>query len=375
MKKILLPSVVLLICSIWSPLSAQDDISNIFKSGVADLNKLAEGYLKPAGNSFAAGMGSNWYSTADTHSVLGFDLSIGVNVTQTPSSDRMFSLAGLTNLKPIDPSITQAPSFTGSGDGVLLRLMQPQYLSNGNANPLYNNGTGVITSFTTPSGLSQYVPSASVQLTLGLPLHNDLMVRFVPTVKTNGVETSLWGIGLKNNFKKFIPGFKLLPFDASVLVAYNKFDISYAFPASAQITPDKLVSGGLDYIPDPQSNAYTYLTQGMKMSASSVTANIIVSKKLLFITPYIGFGITKTTFDLTMAGNYPTLGDAVNTGNNTYKMQIKNVTDPVKISSSQTLSGATFGLRFKLLPILTAHAQYTMQKYPTASVGIGIGMR
>jgi len=373
MKKILLPTVALLICSTWS-LKAQDQINNIFKSGVADLNTVAEGYLIPGGNAFAAGMGTNWYNTAETHSVLGFDLRIGMNATMAPSSDQVFSLTGLTNLKTDNPSIKTAPSFTGKGDGVKLNLMQPRYLSDGTTeNPLYKNGTGVITSFTSPGGISQYVPSASLQLTVGLPLHNDLMIRLVPTVTTNGVEASVWGVGLKNNFLKLIPGLKMLPFDAAVMLAYNQLDLKYAFPASARIEPQDLVDQDMEYIPDPNSSDYT--TQGMKMSASALTANVIVSKKLLFLTPYVGFGITQTSFDLKMAGNYPTLGDPVYTGNNTYKMTIKNLTDPIAISSKQVMPGATIGLRFKVLFVLTAHAQYTFQKYPTASVGFAIGMR
>jgi len=374
MKKIFLPALFFLICSAWTSLKAQDQISTIFKSGVADLNTVANGYLIPGGNAFAAGMGTNWYNTADTHSVLGFDLRIGVNSTQSPASDQFFSLTGLTNLKTNNSGITTAPSFTGKGNGVQLNLMQPRFMSDGTTeNPLYKNGTGVITSFTSPEGISQYVPSASLQLTVGLPLHNDLMIRLVPTVKTNGVEASVWGIGVKNNFIKLIPGLKLLPFDAAVMLAYNQLDLKYAFPASAQITPEDLVSQDMGYIPDPNSNDYT--TQGMKMTASALTANVIVSKNLLFLTPYVGFGITQTSFDLKMAGNYPTLGDPVKEGNNAYKMTINNITDPINISSKQVMPGATIGLRFKVLFVLTAHAQYTFQKYPTASVGFAIGMR
>jgi len=374
MRKVLVSSLLLLFVSLGYSLKAQDDISDIFKSGMADLNKVAEGYLAPAGNAFAAGMGSNWYNTADTHKLLGFDFRIGISGTQIPVSDQMFSLEGLENLKAMDPNVSQAPTFGGSADGVELSLMQPRYLKGGSEeNPLYDNGNGVITSFTTPSGLTRYVPSASLQLTIGLPLKNDLIVRFVPTIKNSGVETSLWGIGLKNNFKELIPFFKYLPFSLSALVAYNQFDISYAFPTSAQVTPDKLVSEDLGYVPAAESSDYT--DQGMKMSASSLTANIIISKNFIFFTPYLGVGVIRTNFDLKMAGNYPTLGDPVDTGGGEYKMQIINKIDPVSFSSSQVMPGATLGFRLKILGIISAHAQYTLQKYPTASIGFGLGMR
>jgi len=360
---------VLLIGSYSFSVNAQDDISNIFKSGVADMNKVAEGYLNPAGKSFAVGLGSNWYNTAAVHKTWGFDITIGAGAVQAPSSDQTFSLLGLTNLVPANSSITQAPSFTGSGDGVLLNLMQPKTI-NGKANPLF---PGKITSFTTPSGVSKNVPTASIQFTIGLPIINDLSIRLVPTVKVNGYEASIWGVGIKHNIKQWIPVVKDLPFDAALLLAYSKFDMKYSFPEESRITPDKLVSGGsVSYIPDPNSNDYT--TQGMKVSAASKTVNLIFSKKILFVTPFIGFGVTQSDFTLTMVGNFPTLGETVQSGTS-YKVQIKNEVDPINLAPpSETMTNATLGLRLKLA-FFTLHAQYAFQKYPVASAGFGVTFR
>jgi len=55
-------------------------------------------------------------------------------------------------------------------------------------------------------------------------------------------------------------------------------------------------------------------------------------------------------------------------------MQIKNITDPINFSSSETMTNATLGLRFKLA-VITIHAQYAFQKYPVASAGFGISIR
>ncbi|MDP4238361.1 MAG: hypothetical protein Q8904_02685 [Bacteroidota bacterium] len=384
MKKIFASVMtVLLAGSYFSIANAQDDISNIFKAGVADLNTVANGYLKPAGNSFSAGLGSNWYNTAAVHKTFGFDLTIGAGIIQSPASDQTFSLIGLKSLTPTGS--TQAPSFTGKGDGVELTLMQPRTLSNGNPNPLWTNpSTRNIVSFTTPSAVSKYIPTASIQFTIGLPVINDVSIRFTPTVKAKGFETSLWGIGIKHNIKQWIPVVKDLPFDAAVVLAYSKFSLNYAFPTSAQITPDKLVGENLSYAPDANLNDYT--TQGMKISASAGTANLVFSKKLAFITPYIGFGVTSSNFDLTMEGNYPTLGDPKThtvsgvsvpdlDQNGKPIMQIKNIADPVKISSSEVMTNATLGLRLKLLGVIAFHAQYAFQKYPVASAGFGLTFR
>jgi len=383
-------TIFILLGGLISGLKAQSDISSIFKAGVADLNTVANGYLKPAGNSFSAGLGSNWYNTAEVHKPFGFDLTIGAGVVQAPAADQMFSLTGLTNLKPNDPTITQAPTFAGSGSGEKLDLWlnQPQYLSNGAPNPLWNNGTGkmLITSFTTPRGISQYIPTASAQLTIGLPFINDVTVRFVPTVEYSGFKVSMWGVGIKHNFKQWIPVLKDLPFDAAVMVAYSKFDLKYAFPTSAQITPNMLVGTSFAYLP----TSTDYSTQGMSISANAMTANIIVSKKLLFFTPYVGFGVTKTSFNLTMAGNYPLLGNPITEvktingvdytvpkvdGNGKPYVEITDKPDPIKIISGEVMPSTTVGFRLKILWVLALHAQYTFQKYPTASVGFGINIR
>jgi len=182
---------------------------------------------------------------------------------------------------------------------------------------------------------------------------------------------SLIGIGVKHNFKQWIPGFKLLPFDASVLVAYTHLNANYYFPASAQMTPDKLVGGGLGYVPDANLNNYS--TQSLKINAKAFTTGIVISKTLLFFTPYLGVGIVKTNFDAVMAGDYPTLGDPVLSGGS-YKMKIKNIADPVKVTGSETMPNATFGFRLKFA-LLSIHAQYVAQKYATASAGFGFTFR
>jgi len=383
MKKTILSVITILLTgSCFSLLDAQNDISNLFKAGVTDLNKVAEGYLKPAGNSFSAGLGTNWYNTAAVHKAWGFDVTFGVGAVQAPTSDQTFSLSGLTNLKPTVTGTTSAPTFMGKGDGVELNLYQPQTLSNGQANPLAGQK---IVSFTTPSGVSQYVPTASIQVTLGIPYINDVSIRLIPKVSVSGFEASMWGIGIKHNFKQWIPVVKDLPFDAAVVLAYSKFDMNYAFSSNYQVTPDKLVSGGVTTQQDQPVSSTYYTTQGMKISATAKTANLVFSKKIAFITPYVGFGITSTNFDLSMTGNYPTLGDPVTTtvlgqtvpllnANGKPIMKIINITNPINFKPSESLTNATLGLRLKLA-VITIHAQYAFQKYPVASAGFGISIR
>lgn len=374
-KKLILSAFLL--AGTTATLCAQESVVNIFKSGAADLNTVANGYLKPFGNSFSTGLGSNWYNTADVHGVLGFDLTFGMTGVMTPKSDQTFDLSGLKNLQP-DNGVTTAPTFAGSGSGVPLTLYQPDKLSNGSANPLAGDK---ILSFTTPKGISKVMPVPSLQLTVGLPVVNDVSLRLTPKVKTADYELSMWGVGIKHNFKRWIPGLKLLPFDAAALVAYSQFNVQYNIPKGSVITPDKLVDNS-SLTTEYDNNATPYYGQNMHLKAKAFTAAVIVSKKLLFITPYVGVGMTKTNFDIAMAGTYPILSEVKMNSNGTPAtqngkavMKYENITDPIKVSDGLTMMNATFGLRMKILAVLSLHAQYVLQKYPTASVGLGVSIR
>jgi hypothetical protein len=334
---------------------AQESVANIFKSGKDDLNTIANGYLKPFGNGFATGLGSNWYNTADVHSVLGFDLTIGANAVFAPKEDQTFSLTDLKNLKADNNELT-APTFAGKGNGVNLSL--------------YQNGTKIV-SFTTPKGVSQVLPTPTVQFTIGVPVVNDVSVRFIPTLKSGDTELSMWGVGVKHNFKRWIPGVKLLPFDAAAIVSYTHFNVQYSLPTT--VTPDMLVNNSTATV-DYNGDATAYAGQNMHLSANALMGNIIVSKKLLFVTPYAGFGITKTNFDVTMAGTYPILTTVKSSNGSSVVMNYEDQVDPVKVTDSQTMANLTLGLRLKLA-LLTFHGQYVFQKYPTASVGLGVSFR
>lgn len=333
--------------------SAQSDITSLFKAGTADMNKLVDGYMKPAGTAFAAGLGSNWYNTAATHSLLGFDITIGASVLTTPTSERTFSLTGLSKLTPV--GATTAPTFTGKGPGVNMQL---------------KNGNNVVASFTTPEGVSQYIPAATLQASIGLPLGTDISVRYSPELKFEGVKVQLWGLGIKHNIKQWIPVVKLLPFDASIMAGYTKFKQDYGFPTQLQAA-DLYANASSIY----DDHSGTPANQGFSTEATSVMANLIISKKIAFFTPYVGFGLNKVHYDLGFNGVYPILGDPITSGANAGKLPVKYINDPVKVSNNETLWGATAGFRLKMLAVIALHAQYTFQKYPTASVGFGINFR
>ncbi|MBB3187129.1 DUF6588 family protein [Microbacter margulisiae] len=345
--------IAIVITCVFVPISltGQNDISQLFKSGATDIQGLAEGYLKPAGYGLSEGLGTNWYNTAATHKLLGFDITVGAGAMFVPTSDKTFSLSGLQALQVVNGQ-TSAPTLSGKGDGVLLRLA-----SNGQT----------ITEFSTPKGVTPVLPAINAQITIGLPFGNDLSFRFVPNVTNNRYNVGLWGVGIKHNIKQWIPVVKLLPFDASVMIGYTRVHFNYNF--ENPIIPNDLNDNPNFTLNVPAGVSYD--NQGMKLTASSLMANIIVSKRLLFFTPYLGFGVSSNDFHFNFTGNYPVLG-TVHSDNS---IDVNTLTNPIPLHYASVSPQLTLGFRLKILWVLALHAQYTFQQYPTASAGIGINIR
>jgi hypothetical protein len=266
---------------------AQSDIANLFKSGVKDLNTVANGYMKPMGTGFAANLGSNWYNTGAPHKIGGFDITVGFGVAMAPTKDQTFSLTGLTNLKAPNNEKT-APTFAGGSKGVDLVLYQPATITSTGGQSVANPHAGEkIVEFTTPKGVSKMIPGISAQIGIGLPFGTQVTVRYLPTVKATDFNIGMWGIGIQHDFKQWIPVVKDIPIDMSAVIGYTKLTSGYDFATADMITPDKLVGGSVGYIAPA---GVLFNNQKIDLTSSAFTFNIVVSKKLLFFTPYLEIG-------------------------------------------------------------------------------------
>ena len=56
-----------------------------------DASKLLENYTAPMAKSLMYGLNGGWYTTGKTHKKLGFDLTLSINMANTPDSDKTFT--------------------------------------------------------------------------------------------------------------------------------------------------------------------------------------------------------------------------------------------------------------------------------------------
>ena len=327
-------TIVFLFCSMLS--FGQIDLGTILEGGTQDANAYLKGYLSPIATGFGTGINGGWYHTAKAHKFLGFDVKVIATAAFVPTAGESFTFnnADFTGIKIDDPTVSSAqiPTILGSqklGDRPLLEFT--------------NGGNSISISALPGSGLKEeigqnIVPSAMVQFSLGLFKNTDLKIRFVPKQKQPEFEFSTFGIGIMHDIKQWIPFVKRLPFDVSVLAAWN--DVK-----------SKIY---LDNKNEP--------TQALELNTKTTLFQVVASKKIWFLTVFGGVGTSSFNSDVNVLGTYTT------------KNSNQAYTDPIALNYTGSGFRGNVGLNMKLL-FLNISADYAMQEYNTLTATVGFTFR
>lgn len=352
-KKVLLPAMLLGVTFSAAFAQNQEDIARFLNAGGKDASKLISAYIEPTVKSLSYGMTGNWYNTAATHKTLGFDFGVSVNLAMIPTSENYFDPTKLNlDVTTFNGNSTRpgkgAPTFFGPKD-------RTTYSASYDPDGSGSLPTQTLT-FSGPEGLGVKdeigfagIPVPVAQLAVGIVKNTDLKLRFIPKVEAGGSSVSMFGVGIQHDIKQHIRGIKLLPFDLSVLVAYNSLkgetDLSYQNTGPSDTRP-----GSTDGMGEYKFNSWVY--------------QLLVSKRIAVLTVYGGVG-------------YSMINTKVNV-NGTYTIQATpddfEVTDPVAMTIKNKSMRFTAGMRLKFGPVYFM-GDYTLQKYKMINVGFGFSIR
>lgn len=362
MKNLRFSLVILAITFAFSSnLKAQIDEIDFIKGGIADAEKLFEGYLTPFGNAFGADLNAGWYNTAKPHKLGGFDVTITVNAAWAPSEDKLFDLAELM-LDGVVIGDSESPTIMGKQTDERPRISYTESLGE----------SGVtVAEYTMPNGTGlNLVPLPMAQVGIGLPFGTEITGRFLPSLNFGDYgNIGLWGVGLKHSIFQHIPVLKKLPvLEGSLQGGYTKMN-SFA---NVEFTPD-------DVAVDLIQNDNLWLDQRLIFEVEAWTVNLVFSQTLPVITFYQGIGYSNSSTQIALEGNYPisrletdtespNFGEIVVDEEDIYK-------DPfnIEILNSKDLR-LNAGFRLKL-GVITFHFDYTKANYSTITGGIGVSFR
>ncbi|WP_375578405.1 DUF6588 family protein [Marivirga tractuosa] len=315
----------------------------VVESGVADANTYLGHYMNPVASSIGNGLANGWYNTAKPHKTLGFDLTFNINMATIPDAAKTFEFveAEYDNISLANPANSSLPTFIGGSTDQNLVISGNREVAGGQSiayDETIGAPDGILDDLDYPGPLA--IPTPTVQLGVGIVKNTDLIIRFTPQISVGDFAFQSFGFGVKHDFKQWIPGMKLLPFDLSGLVAFNRLNTTYQInEAEGQVA---------------------------EFGASATTVQAIISKKLLFFTPYAGLGFNIVRSNFAMKGDYQFDG-----GSEPY-----TVTDPIDLSFDGSGEPRfTIGARVKILWVLALNVDYTIQRYNTLSVGLGLNIR
>jgi len=338
--------VLATIFSLFTPGFTEDLLSNIQNMGEQN----ARGYSLPLVSSFGTALNSGTFYTAATHKFLGFDITANLAFVPVPDRDLTFEFyipdqidipftyGGINSNLQLDGDMlyqqdrtvstifgsTDSKTFTPNQDYVTGALEDQFSIPHTDAQAL----SGPIASELTlvmPGGFDFNTMEAVIpQVSVGLPLDIDVMVRMLPkTTLENIGEVSMVGFGGKIGLNQFIP------FNIGLL---------------------------------PRISAGYYLTNldiGDIISMENTITNIQMSKKLLFLTVYGGYGIETTSVDV----NY-----IWQSGESTEDVPIQFTMDGINESR------ITAGVRMKLL-FLSLQGEYNKGDYDAFNLGVSFSLR
>ncbi|GAF03109.1 DUF6588 family protein [Saccharicrinis fermentans] len=293
---------------------------------------LAMEYLSPMGEMMHGNLHSGWYRTAKTHRFLGFDISLSMSATTTPSDQRGYY-------------IDQIPDF------------QQNYILKDGSFSIAANMAGQTTDFPVirnrtdgreiqlPKGKGEDRISLPVLSGgIGLPYNSELRVKLMPKLDMgNTGEVSQYGVGLKHSVKEYIPVLANVP--VLSLAVWG----SYAFMSNdIKIDYPNMGSPG----------------QSLEGVMTGLSAKLLVGIDVPVFSAYMGLGYVSSNVDYTLKGNYY-VGDPA---------ALLEETNPLSVKYEFSRMALDFGVKAKI-GMVELFAGYAPGEYGTMSLGAGVAFR
>jgi len=317
-------------------MSAQENLDDLLAAGIADAERFATDYIKPANDGLAYGINAGWFNNTKTPKRFGFELSIIGNATTIGDENKSFVLdvSEYKNIRFPDNSPSKGvATVLGHNDPVQKVIITYD-------DPIFGNQER---EFDLPTGIGSQnvnlIPTAFLQASFSPFKGTQLKARYFPKIDQESAKVGLYGFGLQQDFTAFLPEDNLLPVAISGLIAYTHLDANYDFTSS------NVVDGENQQI---QAEINTMLYQ------------LIVSTKLKLINFYGSVGYLSGKNKTDLLGTYRVSDGAFFSEEIIDPFSIKSDTKGVLTTVGANLSLGFFGL----------NAAYTIAEFNSASLGI-----
>lgn len=318
-----------------------------------DASLLTQNYLSPAMEGLMYSMNGGWATTAKVHKKFGFDITIGANLAFVPDESQFFAF------NPGDYQFVSLPN----GESELPTVMSEDDTETEiDITIPVGDGTFKVASFDMPGGIAEdlparAVPGPTVQVGFGLPFKTDIKARFVPNISVDDdFESGLIGFGLQHDLTQYFGPLDKLPLSVSVLGAFTNMKVTYNI-ADDEIADGVAVNNG---------------EAEFKVNTWTVQALASLDFKIITFYGSVGYNNGKSTAK--MKGDYTLTYDIEDAGGNTIGTVDETISNPINLDFEANGVRATIGTRLNLA-FFKIFADYTIQEYNTATLGIAFSFR
>ena len=292
-----------------------------------DARALIEAYVSPLGNSLSAGLNNGWYNTAKPHKLGGFDITLTGNFVLINNDVKNYNINDIVQGTMF--SGEESPTILGNNTGQEINILGED---------------SIITAISLPGGVNLPVlPVPILQAGVGLIKGTEVNVRYIPETDFGRAgKVGMIGFGIKHDLLQWIPIVDKIPIDLSFQAGYTKIRSNIEL-----IDPNQIIPG----------------VSLANLNITATTMNLLLSKKLLMFTPYIGIGYNSSNTFFYVDGKY----------------RIYNNYIPVDALTefnfeNNTTFRTNLGIRFNIA-LLALQANYTISDYPVFTLGAGISLR
>ncbi|PKD15909.1 hypothetical protein APR41_11575 [Salegentibacter salinarum] len=260
---------------------AQEDVNRF----VNEMLFIADEFATPAAEGASYQAGAGWFTSATAIKPWKVEVSFHGNALFVPSNRQTFTISN-NELQNVHEDGSAILSLRGDESNAVIPT------AFGGETDVYFEGNvlGQSFEFQALEGVNKsMVAYPFVQASVGLPHETEFAARFLPQLTVDGVAFTTYGAAIKHNFSQYFRFNQEEDFQAAAIIAYNKFNVEYEFPAI-----DIPNVANLNLI-DVNANLWMASVMGSKLYGDSFEV-------------FGALGATNSNFHYAMGGSGPVLG-------------------------------------------------------------------
>jgi hypothetical protein len=311
-----------------------------------DAVKYVTNFMSPSLDGLMYSSSAGWANSAKPLKPFSFSFDLGASGSLIPENKTQFTFNNSDyQYLQIDSGPNTIPTIVGGESQTRMKIVIP-----------INGTENKVLEFDAASGVTDDLPFNAValpkiQLNMGLPLGTEVSLRYFPRTEfKEKAYASIFGIGLKHSLSQYIPRAK----DEKGEKKKRHFNLAI------QASYENIGVGTLNTSND----------KNLEMTLGTINLQSIMSLDYKFLTVYSALGYTIGNSTLDVKGTYEYSYDVQDNSGNHIRYETVQIVDPLSLKFEPTGYRATFGVRLNLV-FFRIFADYTLQEFPTANVGIG----